>query len=102
MEENMVNTIHVPIASFVLLIVGALLTGFVIYDLIVTLFLRDKHSERWTARRNFPVRMIIYGALAFLGAGIWIFIKDWVSGVILIAGAIVTIGGVIWYSATHK
>lgn len=92
----------IPTMSLVLLLAAASLGSIIIYDFIVTVLFKDDHSSRLTARRNFPMRLVIYGLLAVIGAGIWIFISNWIAGAILIAGAVLAILGLIWYSATHK
>lgn len=92
----------IPTMSLVLLLAAAFVVGIVVYDLVVTLLFKDSHSDRLMARRNFPMRLVVYGCLAVIGAGIWIFVSNWIAGVILIGGAIFAIVGIIWYSAAHK
>lgn len=94
--------VSLPTTNLVLLLAGVFLGGIIIYDLVVTVLLGDRLSDRLTARRNYPMRLVIYGLMAVIGAGIWIFISNWIAGVVLIGGAIFAIVGIIWYSAVHK
>ena len=94
--------LSIPTTNFVLLLAAAFLGGIVIYDFVVTVLLGDGISDRLTARRNYPIRLVIYGLMAVIGAGIWIFISNWIAGVILIGGAAFAILGIVWYSNNHK
>lgn len=93
--------ISMPTTNFVLLLVATFFLGLVTYDIVDTLILNDRVSNRLNARRNFPIRMIVYGLIAVIGAGIWIFTLNWVPGLILIVGAAMAIIGLLWYTENH-
>ncbi|OGV94278.1 hypothetical protein A3A66_04765 [Microgenomates group bacterium RIFCSPLOWO2_01_FULL_46_13] len=95
------TTVSFPQSTLILLLVGVGLCGAAFYDLAITL-IRDQIIGRYTARRNFPVRLVVYGLTGVVIAGVWIFMMNWIPGVILIVGAILAIIGVIWYSSTHS
>jgi hypothetical protein len=91
-----------PVTTLYMLLVGAFLLGLVVYDTLDTLVLHDRYSTRFNARRNFPIRLFVYGVSAVVIAGIWIFTVKWIVGTILVVGVVFTIASLIWFAKTHE
>lgn len=86
-----------PISTFVLLLVAVL----VVYDFVATVVVPNSASNSMFTRKNYPIRLALFGLIAVIGAGIQLFIKDWITGTILIVGTVVAIVGLVWHAATH-
>ena len=88
-------------STLVLLLGGAVLLGIALYDFVATVVLTNNASKVLTTRHNYPIRLAIIGLLAIVGAGVWLFMSNWILGVVLVAGAILTIVGLVWHNANH-
>lgn len=94
------QTVSMSMPTFMVWLATAFIVGAVVYDAVDTA-LDDAITARMNARRNFPVRLIVWGVLGLVVAILWIALWNWVVALILLAAVGMTFGGFAWYRHTH-